>query len=77
MVALSPAAVVYDVASRTALRLGPLTRFGASTTTAHIRFDDHPNSKRFSDRIETVTVDSVLDWLERSGLGSAPQRVAW
>ncbi len=59
------------------LRLGPLTRLGASSTTAHIRFDDHPNGKRFSDRIETVTVDSVLDWLERSGLGSAPQRLVW
>jgi hypothetical protein len=58
------------------LRLGALTRLGASTTSAHIRFDDHPNAKRFSDRIETVTVDSVLQWLERSGLGSAPVRLA-
>lgn len=58
------------------LRLGPLTRLGASTTSAHIRFDDHPNEKRFSDRIETVTVDSVLDWLTRTGLGSAPQSLA-
>ncbi|MCU0763392.1 MAG: DUF2145 domain-containing protein [Hydrogenophaga sp.] len=57
------------------LRLGALTRLGASTTSAHIRFDDHPNAKRFSDRIETVTVDSVLQWLERSGLGSAPVRL--
>ncbi len=58
------------------LRLGALTRLGASTTSAHIRFDDHPNAKRFSDRIETVTVDSVLQWLERSGLGGAPARMA-
>jgi hypothetical protein len=58
------------------LRLGPMTRLGASAGTAHIRFDDHPNEKRFSDRIETVTVDSVLDWLSRTGLGSAPQRIA-
>lgn len=57
------------------LRLGAMTRLGASATSAHIRFDDHPNAKRFSDRIETVTVDSVLDWLTRSGLGSAPQRL--
>ena len=33
-----------------------------------------PNEKRFSDRIETVTVDSVFSWLNRSGLG-APARV--
>lgn len=58
------------------LRLGALTRLGASAGSAHIRFDDHPNDKRFSDRIETVTVDSVLDWLARTGLGSAPQRIA-
>lgn len=47
----------------------------ASTTSAHIRFDDHPNAQRFSSRIQTVTVDSVFDWLNRSGLGSAPVRV--
>jgi hypothetical protein len=56
----------------TTLRLGALTRLGARMTAANIAFDDHPNEKRFSDRIETVTVDSVFRWLERSGLGSAP-----
>jgi hypothetical protein len=60
----------------TTLRLGALTRLGASAGSAHIRFDDHPNDKRFSDRIETVTVDSVLDWLERTGLGGPAQRLA-
>jgi hypothetical protein len=34
-----------------------------------VAFDDHPTEKRFSDRIETVTVDSVFDWLMQSGLG--------
>ncbi len=60
----------------TTLRLGAMTRLGARVSSAHIAFDDHPNDKRFSDRIETVTVDSVFDWLTRSGLGSAPQRLA-
>ena len=60
----------------TTLRLGAMTRLGARVGSAHIAFDDHPNDKRFSDRIETVTVDSVFDWLTRSGLGSAPQRLA-
>ena len=32
-----------------------------------------PNEKRFSDRIETDSVDSVFSWLNRSGLG-APAR---
>ena len=42
-------------------------------TSANVAFDDHPNEKRFSDRIETVTVDSVFRWLERDGLGGAVQ----
>jgi hypothetical protein len=56
----------------TALKLGPLTRLGARAGAANVAFDDHPNEKRFSDRIETVTVDSVFQWLQRAGLGSAP-----
>lgn len=55
-----------------ALKLGPLTRLGARASAANVAFDDHPNEKRFADRIETVTVDSVFEWLQRSGLGSAP-----
>lgn len=54
----------------TTLRLGPLTRLGARASAANVAFDDHPPDKRFSDRIETVTVDSVFSWLERSGLGA-------
>jgi len=55
-----------------ALKLGPLTRLGARASAANVAFDDHPNEKRFADRIETVTVDSVFEWLQHSGLGSAP-----
>lgn len=58
----------------TVLTIGPLTRLGARATAANIAFDDHPNSKRFSDRIETVTVDSVFAWLKRAGL-AAPMQV--
>ncbi len=53
------------------LRIGALTRLGARVGTAHIAFDDHPNEKRFADRIETVTVDSVFAWMARSGLGGS------
>ena len=42
-------------------------------TAANIAFDDHPGAKRFTDRIETVTVDSVFAWLNRSGLGGPVQ----
>lgn len=52
----------------TALRVGALTRLGARVGSANIAFDDHPNEKRFADRIETVTADSVFAWLPRAGL---------
>jgi hypothetical protein len=54
------------------LNIGALTRLGARVSAANVAFDDHPNEKRFSDRIETVTVDSVFAWLPRAGLGQPP-----
>jgi len=54
-----------------ALHLSAFQRLGARMTAANVAFDDHPNSKRFTDRIETVTVDSVFCWMSRSGLGGA------
>ena len=56
----------------TVLHLGPLTRLGGRITKANVAFDDHPNSKRFSDHIETVTVDSMFDWARRADLGGDP-----
>ena len=55
------------------LRINALTRLGARMSKANVAFDDHPNGKRFSDRIETVTVDSVFAWLVRAGLASNEQ----
>jgi len=55
-----------------ALKIGAATRLGGRLTKANIAFDDHPNEKRFADRIETVTVDSMFDWLQRSGMTGAP-----
>ena len=57
----------------TTLRIPALKRLGGRLSAANIAFDDHPNEKRYSDRIETVTVDSVFAWLGRSGLGGAVQ----
>lgn len=54
------------------LKIGALTRLGGRVGSANIAFDDHPSDKRFADRIETVTVDSVLAWLPRAQLASAP-----
>ena len=57
------------------LHISAFKRLGARVTAANVAFDDHPNDKRFSDRIETVTVDSVFAWLNRSGLGGPVQVV--
>ncbi len=59
----------------TTLKIGAFERLGARVGMAHIAFDDHPNSKRYSDRIETVTVDSVFAWLNNVGLGDKVQIV--
>ena len=55
------------------LHIPAFKRLGARLTAANIAFDDHPNEKRFTGRIETVTVDSVFAWLNRSGLGGTVQ----
>ncbi len=59
----------------TTLHISAFKRLGARMTAANVAFDDHPSDKRFSDRIETVTVDSVFAWLNRSGLGGPVQVV--
>jgi hypothetical protein len=57
----------------TTLHIGALKRLGGGLTAANVAFDDHPNEKRFADRIDTVTVDSVFSWMNRSGLGGPVQ----
>ena len=59
----------------TVLQLGPLTRLGGRMTRANVAFDDHPPQDRFADRIATVTVDSVFDWMEATGLGGPVVRL--
>lgn len=54
------------------LTIGPLQRLGGRIGSANVAFDDHPNEKRFSDRIETVSVDSVFAWLRRAQLAGEP-----
>jgi len=62
----------YQGYQPTALTIGPFTRLGGRMGSANVAFDDHPSEKRYSDRIETVTVDSVFAWLQRAGLAGAP-----
>ena len=59
----------------TVLHLDAFTRLGARMTRANVAFDDHPNDQRFSDRIATVTVESMFDWLQREHLSGSPQTV--
>lgn len=54
------------------LRIDAFTRLGGRLTKANVAFDDHPPDKRFSGRIETVTADSVFEWLQRAGLAPVP-----
>ena len=51
-------------------KIGAGTRLGARMTRANIAFDDHPNEKRFSDRIETVSVESVFGWMQKSNFAA-------
>ncbi|QAU33086.1 DUF2145 domain-containing protein [Janthinobacterium sp. 17J80-10] len=59
----------------TTLKIGPLMRLGGRMTAANVAFYDHPPDKRFSDRIETVTVDSVFAWLAQTGIAEKPVAV--
>lgn len=59
----------------TVLKLGAMTRLGARVTAANVAFDDHPNHKRYADRIEAVTADSVFDWLEHAALAGRLQEL--
>ena len=58
-----------------ALIIRAFSRLGGRMTAANIAFDDHPNDKRYASRIETVTVDSVTQWLERSQMASSVRSV--
>lgn len=55
------------------LRIGALSRLGGRMTRANVAFDDHPTEQRFADRIQTVTADSVLDWLAQLKPPQPPQ----
>jgi hypothetical protein len=59
----------------TDLHLSTMTRLGGRLTRANIAFDDHPSARRFSNHIDTVTVDSMFAWLQRTGLSQPPRTV--
>ncbi len=45
------------------MKVGTFKRLGGRVFKASVAFDDHPNELRFSDRIRTVTVDSLMQFL--------------
>ncbi len=45
------------------MNIGPFTRLGGRMFKANVAFDDHPSELRYSDRIRTVTVESVTKFL--------------
>lgn len=47
------------------IHLSASTRLGARLTRANVAFDDHPGELRWSDRIRTVTVDSVFEFMRK------------
>jgi len=51
------------------LHIDAVTRLGARISQANVAFDDHPFARRMAGQIDTVSADSVFDWLERSRLG--------
>ena len=51
------------------LHIPVLTRLGARLTMAHISFADQLFDRRLAGLIDTVTVDSVFEWLPRARLG--------
>ena len=48
------------------VQISAAQRLAARLGIAHIAFDDHPAHLRYAGQIETVTVDSVFDWLHYS-----------
>lgn len=57
----------------TTVQVPAMKRLAARIGMAHIAFDDHPFGRRMAGQIDTVTVESVFDWLSRARLGEAPR----
>lgn len=49
----------------TTLRLSAFTRLGARIFRANVAFDDHPDQRRFADLIDTVTVESMANYIKQ------------
>ncbi|NRR30130.1 DUF2145 domain-containing protein [Oxalobacteraceae bacterium] len=59
----------------TEMHIGPLTRLGGRMVKANVAFDDHPSALRFSDRINAVTVDSIMAFVRQRDEGWTVQEL--
>jgi hypothetical protein len=57
------------------LKLSAFTRLGARMFKANVAFDDHPDERRFADLIDTVTVESMANYIKRVDSGSTSEVV--
>ena len=48
----------------TELKINTVKRLGGRVFRANIAFDDHPTDRRMSGKIDTITVDSILSFLQ-------------
>lgn len=46
------------------LNIGAMKRLGARATKANITFDDQPSKERWAGRVQTVTVDAVITFMQ-------------
>ncbi|MDF0604108.1 DUF2145 domain-containing protein [Neisseriaceae bacterium TC5R-5] len=58
------------------IKLGPLSRLGGRIFKANVAFDDHPSELRYSDRIQTVSVESILNFFMQRKNGWAVQEIS-
>jgi len=55
------------------LKLNAFTRLGARMFRANVAFDDHPDERRFTDQIDTVTVESMANYIRQVDPTSASE----
>ncbi|GAB7126863.1 DUF2145 domain-containing protein [Silvimonas sp. JCM 19000] len=59
----------------TTLQINPLKRLGGRMFKANVAFDDHPFDRRMGGQIDTVTVESVVAFLQRMDPGEQERRI--
>ncbi|KPC55274.1 DUF2145 domain-containing protein [Amantichitinum ursilacus] len=61
--------------SPSTLQINPLKRLGGRVFKANVAFDDHPFDRRMGGQIDTVTVESVMAFLQRLDPGEQERHI--